>query len=54
MESNPHEFGESRGFLPNAKLYRRIAFAGPLAFHFGVHEESRTVFLVRVVWVRRR
>jgi hypothetical protein len=54
MQRTPHEFGESRGFLPHAKLHRRIAFAGPLAFHFGIHDESATVFLVRVIWARRR
>lgn len=48
MELTPHEFGESRGYLPHAALHRRIAFAGPLVFWFGVHDDTRTVFLVRV------
>ena len=48
MERTPHEFGESRGYLPHAKLHGRIAFAGPLVFRFGIHDDTRTVFLVRI------
>jgi hypothetical protein len=53
MRSDPNEFGESRTYWPNAKLQQRIGFAGPLVFDFGVHEDTRTVFVNRVGWTRK-
>jgi hypothetical protein len=54
MERTPLEFGESRGYLPHAKLHRRIAFSGPLVFYFGVHDERPEVFVIRIRWSKRR
>jgi hypothetical protein len=53
MQSDPNEFGESRTYWPNARLQQRIGFAGPLVFDFGVHEDTRTVFVIRVGWTRK-
>jgi hypothetical protein len=54
MERTPLEFGESRGYLPHAKLHKRIAFSGPLVFYFGVHDERPEVFVIRIKWTRKR
>jgi hypothetical protein len=53
MRDNPAEFGESRVYWPSAKLYQRIGFSGPLVFDFGIHEDSRTVFINRVAWTKK-
>ena len=53
MRNDPHEFGESRTYWPHAKLQQRIGFAGPLVFDFGVHEDTRTVFVIRIAWTKR-
>jgi hypothetical protein len=53
MQRTPHEFGESRSFLPNAKLHRRVVIVGPLRFDFGIHDDSRTVFVVRIGWTKK-
>lgn len=53
MRDNPAEFGESRTYWPNAKLFQRIGFSGPLVFDFGIHEDTRTVFINRVGWTRK-
>ena len=45
LERTPLEFGESRENYPGAKLQLRIGFARPLKVRFGVHEESKTVFI---------
>lgn len=53
MRRTPHEFGESRTFWPHAKLHQRVAFVGPLRFDFGIHDESQTVFVVRIAWTKK-
>lgn len=53
MRRTPHEFGESRTFWPHAKLLQRVAFVGPLRLDFGIHDESRTVFVVRIAWTKK-
>jgi hypothetical protein len=45
LERTPLEFGESRENYPGARLQLRIGFARPLKVSFGVHEESKTVFV---------
>ena len=46
---DPLRFGESREFLPHFELHMRIAFPRPLGVIFAVHEESKQVFIQRVV-----
>lgn len=53
MQRTPHEFGESRTFWPNANLHQRVAFVGPFRFDFGIHDPTRTVFVVRVAWTKK-
>ena len=43
----PGEFGESREYLPDAEISMRCGFERPVYVEYGVHEESRTVFLRR-------
>jgi hypothetical protein len=45
LERTPLEFGESRENYTGAKLQLRIGFARPFAVRFGVHVESKTVFI---------
>jgi len=47
LARTPNEFGESREYLPDAEIAMRCGFARPVYVEFGVHEESRTVFLRR-------
>jgi hypothetical protein len=53
MERTPDEFGESRDYLPEAGIRMRIAFAPPLYVIFGIHEDSRTVFVRKIGWLER-
>jgi len=54
LERTPGEFGESRDFLAYADIQVRIAFAAPLFVVFGIHEDSRTVFIRKIGWLERR
>ena len=53
LERTPGEFGESRDFLTYAGIRVRIAFAAPLFVVFGIHGESRTVFVRKIGWLER-
>jgi hypothetical protein len=53
MERTPDEFGESRDFLAYADIQIRVAFAAPLFVIFGIHGESRTVFVRKIGWLER-
>src|SRR5437764_107940 len=54
MARTPEHFGESRSYLPDAELYVRVAFVGPLHVWFGYHETARIVFVRRIAYSRRR
>lgn len=54
MERTPSEFGESREYLQYAELYLRIAFVSRGFVSFGVHEPTRTVFVRRIGWFKKR
>lgn len=45
---DPLRFGESRGFRDASQLQVRLAFSAPLHVWFGVHEESKQVFVFRI------
>jgi len=47
LARTPTEFGESREYLAEAEIAMRCGFARPVYVEFGVHEESRTVFIRR-------
>ena len=53
LERTPNEFGESRDCLAYADIQIRIAFAAPLFVAFGIHDESRTVFVRKIGWLER-
>ena len=53
LERTPKEFGESRDFLTYASIQMRIGFAAPLFAVFGIHEDSRTVFIRKIGWLDR-
>ena len=53
LERTPDEFGESRDYLGYAQIQIRIAFAAPLFVVFGIHEDSRTVFVRKIGWLER-
>ena len=42
---DPMRYGESRNYFPAARIWERLAFAPPLEVRFGVHEESKQVFI---------
>lgn len=42
---DPMRFGESRTYRSAAQIWERLAFAAPLQVRFGVHEESKQVFI---------
>jgi hypothetical protein len=42
---DPTHFGESRQSRTSAKIWERVAFCPPLRVHFGVHEETKQVFI---------
>ena len=49
LERTPDEFGESREWYPAAAIQARCGFARPLYVGYGVHADSRRVFLRRFV-----
>jgi hypothetical protein len=49
----PLDVGEAREELPSLGLSVRIDFEGPLMVGYAVHEESRTVFIRYVRYIRR-
>jgi len=42
---DPTHIGESRSYREAARIQERLAFSPPLAVRFGVHEESKQVFI---------
>ena len=53
LERAPDEFGESRDFLSYAQIQMRIGFSAPLYVVFGIHDDSRTVFIGKTGWLER-
>ncbi len=47
LARTPSEFGESREHLADAGIVMRCGFARPVYVEYGVHADSRTVFLRR-------
>ncbi len=45
---DPLHFGESRRFRHAAKIWERLAFCPPLSVRFGVHEDSKQVFIFQI------
>ena len=54
MERTPYEFGESREYFEHAEIHKRIVFVPPMYAFFGIHQESRTVFVMKVGWLERK
>ncbi len=48
LERTPLEFGEARYASGDPGMKIRVGFSGPVMVRFGVHEESRQVFIARV------
>jgi hypothetical protein len=51
LARTPLEFGESREEYPAAGIQMRIGFARPFAVRFGVHEQSKNVFIRSFSWM---